>query len=639
MTLLMNLPKSLSVLTLSLLAIFTTACSTNAENDSRPNILLIQVDDFGYDDIALHGNTIIETPNLDQLASESVTFDQFYLSSVCAPSRAALLTGRNFLRTGVSGVHAGRDYVNLNETIVAEPIRDNGYRTAMWGKWHSGKTNGYLPWDRGFEEAYYSTLYNYFDNNGLMNGREVSTQGFATDALTDFAIDFLNRQEAGAPFFAYVSHMAPHNPWRAPKKDIEKYLAKGLSRPMATLYGMIDNLDRNIGRLLTALDETGLAENTVVVFLSDNGPWAYSYRFGLTDEEWKLRNPNSLRGSKGKNWQNGIRSPLFVRWKGVYESGSVSEPTIIEDLFPTLMEWTNTPIPEGIALDGRSLLPAIRGEASKPRDLFSAWASPYSSEAEYPAQDPEGNSVIITDDYRSTFKASAQRFALRSGDYKFIANENQRGAVELFNIAKDPREQHDLATSMPELVEEMKSKLSNWYERILAESHSYRMPVLQIGYDNRAFNQVYALSPTKASSDLVNHSHFLSGWSHAGQSASYAINVVTPGTYEAILMSKLAKPESFRFKISAGSSSVSQTLASDLPERPIGTLIRNESAYWEDFDLYDTFKKDIRNQNLGTLELAAGPATLQLTLEDVATGHQALEQDQVIAIQLVRVDN
>lgn len=288
-------------------------------NVSKPNILIIQVDDFGYDDLNLHGNQIFDTPNLDKLGTEAVQFEQFYVSSVCAPSRASLLTGRNFLRTGVSGVHAGRDYINLNETIIAELFKKNGYNTGMWGKWHSGKTNGYFPWDRGFDEAYYASLYNYFDNVGLLNGTELSTTGFTTDVITDMAIHFIEKNK-NQPFFAYISHLAPHNPWKAPENYVNNYREKGFSEPLSILSGMINNLDDNIGRLLNKVTELGLDENTIIVFLSDNGPWISSYGFGLTNQEWNLRNPNGLRGNKATNWENGIKSPLFIKWKNHFEA-------------------------------------------------------------------------------------------------------------------------------------------------------------------------------------------------------------------------------------------------------------------------------------------------------------------------------
>jgi len=224
------------------LCIIFPSCKTR----NIPNILLIQVDDLGIGDLAVNGNRFIETPNIDKLAGEAVSYKDFYVNTLCAPSRATLLTGRDFWKTGVSGVHGGRDYVNLNEVMFPELLKQSGYATGMWGKWHSGKTDGYFPWDRGFDEAYYATLYNYFNNVGLLNGERVETKGWATDRITDFAIDFIKRNSK-KKFFVYVSYMAPHEPWYAPDEYTEKYTNKGLSKALSTLYGMIDLVDFNVG--------------------------------------------------------------------------------------------------------------------------------------------------------------------------------------------------------------------------------------------------------------------------------------------------------------------------------------------------------------------------------------------------------
>ena len=158
--------------------------------NSKPNIILIQADDLGWDDLAVHGNQFVDTPALDKLAAEGIQFKQFYVNSVCAPTRASLLTGRHFLRTGVSHVHGGKDFVNLNETLLSETLKINGYRTGMWGKWHSGKTNGYFPWQRGFDEAYMAQLYKHENSEGLLNGKTVQHQKWASEVITDYAIDF-----------------------------------------------------------------------------------------------------------------------------------------------------------------------------------------------------------------------------------------------------------------------------------------------------------------------------------------------------------------------------------------------------------------------------------------------------------------
>ena len=192
---------------------------------SRPNILLIQTDDMGYDDMSFNGRKDLETPHLDKLASQSVRFTDFTVASVCAPSRAMLLTGRHFLKTGVAGVHGGHDFINLDETLLPELFKEAGYATGMFGKWHSGKTDGYFPWDRGFDEAYMAKLYQYFPSEGRYNDVAVKEQRWSTEVITDYGIDFI-RKHKDKPFFAYVSYFDPHGLWRAPEEKVKNIWIK-----------------------------------------------------------------------------------------------------------------------------------------------------------------------------------------------------------------------------------------------------------------------------------------------------------------------------------------------------------------------------------------------------------------------------
>ena len=213
------------------------SCGLKNKEHERPNFLLLLADDMGWDDLSLHGNTFIETPNLDRFAKESVQFSRYYVNPVCAPTRASLLTGRHFLRTGVSHVHGGKDFLALDEITAADVLKDNGYRTGMWGKWHSGKTEGYFPWQRGFEEAYMAGLYQHRNNQGLLNGEPIEHKGWTTDVLVDYAIDFMQRHQ-NEPFFAYVPFLSCHAPLDARHERIDDYMQKGISRSLAMVYAM-----------------------------------------------------------------------------------------------------------------------------------------------------------------------------------------------------------------------------------------------------------------------------------------------------------------------------------------------------------------------------------------------------------------
>jgi len=279
-----------------------------------PNILLITADDMGYDDVSAHGNSHSQTPNLDDLAQQAVTFSDFSVSPVCATTRASLLTGKHFYKTGVSGVHGGRDYMHLSEKILPEILKQKAYKSGMWGKWHTGKSEGYFPWDRGFDEAYYAELYRHKNSFGFFNGDKIEHNEWVSAVITDYALAFMKKNKA-QPFLAYVSYLAPHEPWLAPKEYSQPFLEKGMRPATANLYGMISEMDFHIGRLMDYLETSGLIENTIVIFLSDNGPWWDSSNLGaMKKDEWIARNPTKMNGNKGQSWQNGIRSPLFVSW-------------------------------------------------------------------------------------------------------------------------------------------------------------------------------------------------------------------------------------------------------------------------------------------------------------------------------------
>ncbi|MGY6647693.1 sulfatase-like hydrolase/transferase [Wenyingzhuangia sp. IMCC45574] len=627
----MFLVKNTHLKLVAFLLLTLVGCSKAKQEPTKPNIVLIQVDDLGFDDLSINGNPDIETPNIDKLGKESTRFNNFYLSSLCAPSRASLLTGRNFLKAGVSGVHGGKDYINLKETLLPQVLKTGGYTTGMWGKWHSGKTNGYFPWDRGFDEAYYACLYNYFDNEGLLNGKHIKTKGYTTDKITDMAIDFVTKNK-NTPFFAYMSHLAPHNPWRAPQSYIDKYTNKGLSKPMATLYGMIDNLDYNVGRLIDTIDTLGLGENTIILFVSDNGPWVKSYRFGLNEEEWKRRNPNGRKGKKGTNWENGIKSPLFVRWKGKINHADVNEIIRTEDIFPTLVEMAEIQQPEKLQLDGISFAKVFKGESIKNRTVVAAHPTPIGASSFKNKVDKNSASIPLTQDYISTFGYKNQRLSIRKGDFKYVLNETGEHGL-LYNIKKDYKELH--AIKNDSIKKTLDAELKAWYKGVLESKHAYQMPELQIGYKNRRFNQIYACTPSKVSEHLMNADHFLANWTQKGDAASYKLNVHTPGTYTVHLIHKIKNYTDCKFKITNAKSSC-QSFLMDAGNRDFGTLLANESAYWEDFDLKETFKKDIIKSTLGTIELKKGKSDLTVLLEDVKPNHNSDIYDQIIAIHLVR---
>jgi len=530
---------SASLLWLSVLAVLSGCHEEPPER--QPNIILIQADDLGWDDLGIHGNMLIDTPKLDSLAGESVRFSQFYVTPVCATTRASLLTGRHFLRTGVSHVHGGKDFLHLDETTIADVMKDAGYATGMWGKWHSGKTDGYFPWERGFDEAFMARLYDYYDNKGSYNGEPLQTEGWITGVLTDMAIKFM-REHREEPFFAYLPYLTCHAPLDAPRHYVEKYLGRGLSENLATLYGMVDHMDHHIGRLLDSLDVLGLAEQSVIFFLSDNGPAILNGQ--LTEEDRQTRYVNSLRGHKGNIWENGIKSPLFVNQKGHFAPTEVDRMADVTDLYPTIAELAGKRLnTDSLQIDGRSLLRFLEDSAaSLPSKETFLYANPGWPPTHLPWT-PRG----INDEYRpwkhsdgGELDIQNQIIGLRSERYKILYNpgptsntiEPDREGYVLIDIHDDPWERKNISGQNQDLLEGMQSRLRLWHASVFFDEHAFEMPVFRITGSLSAPSVVLAYAPQEISPNISNAFNYITNFRQPGDFARYSVNVLKEGPYE-----------------------------------------------------------------------------------------------------------
>lgn len=541
-----------------------TGFSQNVTQHKKPNILLIQTDDMGYDDLGFHGRKDLETPNLDKLAAQSIRFTDFTVSSVCAPTRAMLLTGRHFLKTGVAGVHGGHDFINLDETLMPELFKNAGYVTGSFGKWHSGKTDGYFPWDRGFDQAYMAKLYQYYPATGMFNDKPVTQNRWSQDVVTDYAINFI-KQNKDKPFLAYVPYLTPHGLWRAPEERVKKYTDKGLSVGYATLCGMLDLLDENIGRLLAELEKQGLAENTIVVFLSDNGPQPSDKKYGaLTDEEWVQRNPSGYPGWKATNWANGVKSPLFFKWPNHYKPTDVSRLVDITDLLPTLLDivgiqkyHTNKP------MDGRSFKLYLDNELKQLPEktvYLSKWfAQVGDSKAE--AYTP------ISDDVRAKIKFEDQSLAIRNEHFKLLIKDSPKprpqlkGKYLLFDLTNDPLETTNVATKYPDIVKSMTADLEKWYQGIVHNEKSFQAPHFQIGWKGKEVAEIPAYGTSKIVGGLENQDHYLANWKAVGDQAEYQLNVLKPGNYKIELTANGADMQGMKMRFSFKGKQLEKTLS------------------------------------------------------------------------------
>ena len=506
--------------------------STLTLQAQKPNIIIIQADDLGYDDLSIHGTKCVETPNLDNLSRESVNCERYYVNSLSCPSRASLLTGRHFLRTGVSGVHGGRDFMNLDEVTIAEAFHQAGYKTGMWGKWHVGKTDGYYPWDKGFDEAFMADLYKHVNNKGLFNGKEMQTQGWVDSIGTDMAIKFIETNK-NRPFFAYLPYLTPHGIWNCPKTSFDKYKNRGQSKSFATLNGMINHLDGQIGRLLKRVKELGIDDNTIILFMSDNGPvQKLSNNMSLTNEEWEMRNPTGLKGQKATNWENGIRSPLFVKWGNHLKQGTNNNLIAIYDIYPTLADLAGVNIPANSKkIDGVSLKNCLeKPDLMMPeRSIYIAQSNPLFSNNL--RQDGE-QFIPISKNNRAKISFENQVLGLQHGDYKLLYNQRNELALSLRKVSSDIREEVELYDSNKIIADKLFSDLKNWYQDILKDEGSYQMPVFQIGFKGHAETEILCFAPYEISDGIINDDHVIKNFSKQGDFALYKVKVHTPGTYK-----------------------------------------------------------------------------------------------------------
>ncbi|MBN2448892.1 MAG: arylsulfatase [Lentisphaeria bacterium] len=513
--------------------------SAPASSPERPNVLLILTDDQGYGDIRSHGNPMVDTPTMDRLADEGARFDRFYVSPLCAPTRAALLTGRYHLRTGVWGVTRGQEVMRAAEITVARIFRDAGYATGCFGKWHNGEHYPHHPNGKGFDEFVgfcAGHWCNYFDTELEHNGAPIRTEGFISDFLTDAALGFIAANRS-RPFLCYLPFNAPHGPFQVPDRYFDKYAAAGLNAKDATVYGMCENVDDNIGQLLDRLEQLGLENRTIVLFMTDNGPNGQRYNGGM-------------RGVKGSVHEGGHRVPLFVRWPGRIRPGTfVTELAAHIDILPTLADLCNVPIPGGLALDGMSLRPLLEGSAAEwpERTIFTHRAAYDGRECPGPAE-----GAVRTKTHRCVY--------------------THRG-YELYDMLADPAETTDLANSRPEILAE----LSRTYERMFRDctaGQDFTRMAVPIGVEEWP-QPVYLQAPL---ADLAGGVAFrgehgwshdwLVGWTSTAAEASWRIAVSREGTYEIAIMYTCPEEETgsrLRVEVAGAAVEVSVDKAHDPP--------------------------------------------------------------------------
>lgn len=430
----------------TVIALFAQISAAHAQEPAfgrRPNIILIMTDDQGYGDLSCHGNPVLQTPNLDKLHARSMRFTAFHVSPTCAPTRSALMSGRAPFYVGVTHTILERERLKPRTPIMPEMLRAAGYTTGIFGKWHLGDQDPYRPDKHGFDEVFIhgaggigqsyegscgdAPENTYQDPYILHNNVFEKTSGFCTDVLFAQATKWMEGQKGKQPFFCYLPTNAPHAPYNAPQKYAQPFLAAGLTQAQAGYYGMIVNIDENVGRLMQQLDDWGIAEDTLLIFLTDNGPAATTYALGM-------------KGRKGSVDEGGTRAPLFMRWPGVLEPGrDIDRVARHFDLLPTIAEIVGATPDEPELLQGRSLLPLLQNPAAAWEDRMLFF---------HQGRWPRGE--VADFKYRG--------FAVRSQKWRLV------GTDALYDIENDPNQKTNVITRHPDVAKEMLTAYEAWWD-------------------------------------------------------------------------------------------------------------------------------------------------------------------------------
>ena len=570
-----------------LLAWFLACLSTNVAYSNPPNVVIFLADDQGWGDLSASGNTNLATPHIDSLARDGASLANFYVCQVCAPTRAELLTGRYYPRTGVSGVSRGEGRLNYDETTIADLMKRGGYATGCFGKWHNGTQPPYHPNNRGFDEFYGFTSGHwghYFSPPLDHNGKHVRGKGFVVNDFTDHALAFIeaNKQR---PFFCYLPYNTPHSPMMVPDRFYAKFDGKDpvmrhrdVSREDVMMtraaLAMCENIDWNVGRILKKLDDLELRENTIVIYFSDNGPNSYRWNGGM-------------KGRKGAIDEGGLRSPFFIRWpRKIRPEKTIPQIAGAIDLLPTLLDLTKVPsqLNKRKPLDGRSLAPLLLTDVAK-------WAP------------------------RSLFSIKNNLVSVRTQQYRLDA------AGKLYDIESDPGQRIDVAARHATLASELGQ---------LAKQHNTEMQRYFKANANRPFTVGYGPSTTLTARDGIGHGNirrsvkspnnsFFTNWTAVDDFITWDVDVGKSGKYEVIVFYTCARGnEGATLQLSITNGASTKAIVNEVFDPPLYDKSKERVAKSH------YFVKDFKPLSLGTLHLNKGKGTLRLKASDMK-GQQVID--------------
>ena len=456
------IPRTLFLFLLSLFPGILNLFCKQLPFGSKPNIVLMITDDQGYGPIGKHGNPWIKTPNLDRLHGQSTRFERFLVSPTCSPTRAALMSGRHPMKNGITHTILERERMSLGTVTLPQVLSKAGYVSGIFGKWHLGDEEPYQPHKRGFDEAFIhgaggiGQRFNcscadvpgnkYFNPTIRHNGSFVKTKGYCTDLFFTAGMGWMKKmKDQGTPFFAYITTNAPHGPFIAPPQNAKRFTDLGFSERDAGFYGMIENIDENMGRLMKKLDEWGLSKDTILIFMSDNGSVGgmvrEGSRLGTSKEGKPMEGFNAgMKGSKGSADEGGVRVPFFIRWPGKFSADQAVERVSAHiDLLPTLADIAGIEKLPKDQVEGRSLVPLLKNPKAKWKDrhLFTQvarWKT---------GSEPTDHMW--------------KSFAVRNQRYRLVGSN-------LYDMEADPEQKINIAKQNPDLVASMRKAYEKFWK-------------------------------------------------------------------------------------------------------------------------------------------------------------------------------
>jgi arylsulfatase A-like enzyme/lysophospholipase L1-like esterase len=576
------------------------ADAERATDSKQPNVLLIIADDQGYGDIGFHGNTMIETPHLDRLAQESVRLTNFHVDPTCAETRAALMSGQYAMRGGVWHTVMGRSFLNAERWTMPQAFQAAGYKTGIFGKWHLGDNSPYRPWERGFDE---SLIHggggvgqvpdhwgnDYFDDTYLRNGHAEKVTGYCTNVFAGAAAEFMASSKE-QPFFCYLAFNAPHSPYNVPGSFEQKYLNKGVEKPMSAFYGMIDCIDSNVGRLLEQLQGSGVLDNTIVIYMTDNGTAA-----GISNKtvagKWSGYNAG-MRGTKGTVYEGGHRVPCFIRYPKQFKADhEVKQLTAHFDLLPTLVQLCGLSVPQDWKSDGVSLVGVLKGEDASWKER-----------------------KLVVQSQRIDHPEKRRKFVVADQRWRLVGDE-------LFDLENDPGQTKNVSAQYPDVVQQLNAFYDSFWGDVAKEVDQYQR--IYLGSDVRS--ETYLTAHDWHSQDIVAYQGDVNR--NRKVNGMWAVDVKRPGAYQFRLRMRpdgVAHPvggtfalvrsnnqESYR-AIQATADEAVLTLTLDEGPAMIKTVLKSDESSGEEQGFYFAY---VRFLGEATNETVANETTKPSKLE------------------------